>query len=159
MATMPESLQDLGKSIMSMDVTKGADRFLDTLAKLKVPGVDMDALVASQRDNLEAMTIANQAVKDGGVEVGKWQMKILKQTLEEIAKTGGSMTKVGSPKEVVGEQTDIAKRAFETAVTNMRELADILNTANRDATKAIVDRVPDSLDEVKDILKVNKQGG
>ncbi|WP_089724902.1 phasin family protein [Candidatus Thiosymbion oneisti] len=156
MATTPESLQDLGKSIMSMDITKGADRFLDALAKLKVPGVDMDALVASQRDNLEAMGKANQAVMEGVTGVGKWQMKILMQTLEEISKTGGSMTKIGSPKAVVGEQTDMAKRAFETAVTSMRELADILNTANQTATKVIVDRVPDSLDEVKEILKVTQ---
>ncbi len=157
MATMPESLQDLGKSIMGMDMTKGADQFLDGLAKLKVPGVDMDALVASQRDNLEAMTKANKAAMEGVTGVGKWQMKILNQTLEELSKAGGSMTKISSPKDVVGEQTDMAKRAFETAVTNMRELADILNTANETATRAIVDRVPDSLDEVKDILKVNKQ--
>ena len=54
------------------------------------------------------------------------------------------------------EQTELAKRAFETAVKNMRELADIVNKANEEATRAIVERVPESLDEIKEVLKVKQ---
>lgn len=156
MAKAPESLQDFAKSLVDLDVTKGAEQILDALAKMQVPGIDMAHLVANQRDNLEAVTSANKAAMEGMKGVGEWQMKILKQTVEEISKAAGGMAKIHSPKDVVVEQTELAKRAFETAVKNMRELADIVNKANEEATRAIVERVPESLDEIKEVLKVEK---
>ena len=158
MAKLPESLQDFSKSLMELDMTKGAEQILNKLSQLQVPGLDMDAVVASQRDNLEAVTHANRVAMEGIKGVGEWQMKILNQTIEEISKAAGEMTKVRSPQDVVVEQTELAKRAFETAVSNMRDLADILNKADETATSAIVERVPESLDEIKDVLKVKQQG-
>jgi hypothetical protein len=38
----------------------------------------------------------------------------------------------------------------------MQDLADILHKANEDATKVIVERVPESLDEIKEVLKTKK---
>lgn len=156
MAKTPESLQDFAKSLIDLDVTKGAEQILNRLAELKVPGLDMDALVASQRDNLEAVSKANKAAMEGLKGVGEWQVTILKQAMEEISESAATVTKVRSPQDVVVEQTELAKRIFETAVKNMRELADILHKANEDATKVIVERVPESLDEMKEVLKANK---
>ena len=156
MTKIPESLQDFAKSLMDLDVTKGAEEVLNKLAQLQVPGVDMDALVASQRDNLEALSSANRAAMEGVKGVGEWQLKILSQTIDEIGKTAQEMTGVHSPQEMVVEQTELAKRAFETAVTNMRELAEILNKANENASRAIVDRVRESLEEIKEVLKVKQ---
>lgn len=151
-----DTLKELSKSLMDLDMTKGAEKILDMFAQLKVPGVDMAMLVASQRDNLEAVAKANQAAMQGLKGVGEWQMKILKGTIDEITKAAGEMPKVHSPQDIVVEQTELAKRAFETAVNNMRELADILNKANEEATRVIVERVPESLDEIKDVLKVKQ---
>lgn len=156
MAKTPDSLQDFAKSLIDLDVTKGAEQILNQLAELKVPGLDMDALVASQRDNLEAVTKANKAAMEGLKGLGEWQVKILKQAMEGISESAAAATKVRSPQDVVVEQTELAKRVFETAVKNMRELADILHKANEDATKVIVERVPESLDEMKEVLKANK---
>lgn len=113
-------------------------------------------LVASQRDNLEAMSKANRAAMEGIKGAGQWQMKILNETIEEITKAAGEMIKVQSSRDVVVEQTELAKRAFEAAVNNLRELADILHKANVDATRAIVERVPESLDKIKRVLKVQE---
>ena len=93
---------------------------------------------------------------EGMKGIGGWQIKILNETMQEISKTASEMTKVRSPEDAVAEQTDLAKRAFETAVNNMRELANILSKANEAATRAIVERVPESLDEIKEVLKVKK---
>jgi phasin family protein len=156
MAKTPESLQDFAKSLTDLDMTKGAEQILNQLAELKVPGLDMDALVASQRDNLEAVVKANRAAMEGLKEVGAWQVKILKQALEDISHSATALTKVQAPQNALVEQTEVAKRVFETAVKNMRELADILHKTNEDATKVIVERVPESLDEIKEVLKTKK---
>jgi hypothetical protein len=36
----------------------------------------------------------------------------------------------------------------------MRELAQIVNNANQEATDAIVRRIPESLGEIRDVLKI-----
>jgi phasin family protein len=156
MTKTPESLQDFTKSLVDLDVTNGVEQILERIAGLQVPGVDMAMLVASQRENLEAMSKVNRAAMDGMKGVGEWQMKILNETMEEISKATGGITKVRSPRDAVVEQTELAKRAFETAVNHMRELADILRKANEGATRAVVERVPESLDEIKQVLKVRE---
>jgi phasin family protein len=156
MVKTPESLQKFSKSLMDLDMTKGVEQVLNQLAELKVPGVDMDALVASQRDNLEAVAKANRAAMEGLKGVGEWQVKILKQAMEDISESTAALTRAESPQAALVEQAEVAKRVFEMAVKNMQDLADILHKANEDATKVIVERVPESLDEIKEVLKTKK---
>ena len=59
---------------------------------------------------------------------------------------------------MIAAETDLAKKAFETAVSKMRELAEIVTKANQQATDAIVNRIPASLDEIKDVLKLPPGG-
>lgn len=157
MANTSNPLLDFSKSMMDLDLTKGADEFLKRLAQLKVPGIDMDALVATQRDDLEALTKANRAAIEGMKAVAELQVKILKETMDEISDVAGGLTKAGSPQDLAGKQTELAKHAFQTAVTHMREFAELVTKANKEATDAIVERVPDHLDEIKDILKIKQQ--
>ena len=157
MAESSNALRDFTKSIVDLDLTKGADKFLSTLAKLKVPGIDMDALVASQRDDLEALTRANRAVMEGTQAVAQLQVKILKETMEEISNVANELTKAGSPQELAARQTDLAKQAFQTAVSHMRELAELMSKASKEATDVIVERVPDHLNDIKNILKIEQQ--
>jgi phasin family protein len=148
---------DFSKFMAGLDLTKGADELIKMLAQYKVPGVNMDALVASQRDNLEALATANRAALEGMKAVAEWEVKILRETMEEITNAVGELAKAGSPKDVVAKQADLAKHAFQAAITNMRELAEIVNKAHQEATDAITERVTESLDEIKDVLKIEQQ--
>jgi phasin family protein len=148
---------DFSKFIAGLDLTKGADELMKMLAQYKVPGVNMDALVASQRENLEALATANRAAFEGMKAVAEWQVKILNETMKEISNTAGELAKAGSPQDVVGKQADLAKQALQAAVTNMRDLAEIVNKAHQEATGAITERVTESLDEIKDVLKIKQE--
>ena len=159
MTELSKPLSDLLKSMASMDVTKGSEQMLGFLAGLNIPGVNMDALVASQRDNIEALTASNRAALEGVKAVGEWQMKILKETAQELTVALGGLTKVGSPQQLVAAEADLAKKAFETAVSKMRELSEIVTKANQQATNAIVNRIPASLEEIKDVLKLPQTPG
>lgn len=154
MSDIGESVRDVGNSLMSLDLTKMADEMTRMMAKANVPGIDMDALVATQRDNMEALTAANQAAVEGLKAIAAWEVKVLKATMEEVSNAAGELSKVRSPKEAVAEQTEVAKQVFQTSVSNLRELAEIVSHANQTVSRAIVDRVPDSLDEMKEVLKV-----
>jgi phasin family protein len=63
------------------------------------------------------------------------------------------LTKVGSAQQLVETETEMARKAFDAAMRQMQELAEIVTDANLQATEAIVRRIPDSLDEIKDLLK------
>lgn len=152
-------LSDWLKSMSSLDVSKGSEQLLNILAGLKVPGVNMDALVASQRDNLEALSASNRAALEGIKAVGEWQVRILQETVQELTATLGQLPKVSSPQQLVVAEAELAKKAFETAVNKMRELSEIVTRANRQAADAIINRVPASLEEIKDVLKTPQAPG
>jgi phasin family protein len=81
-------------------------------------------------------------------------LKILQETIQGMTTAVGGLAKAGSPQQLMAAETELAKKAFETAVSKMRELAEIVAKANQQATDAIVNRVPASLDEIRDVLKL-----
>lgn len=154
MTDFAKLLSDWSKAMASMDVTRGSEQLLNMMAGWKVPGVNMDALVASQRDNLEALSTANRAALDGMKAVGEWQVKLLQETMRELRAAIETVAKGGSAQDIVAAETELTRKALEKAVGEMRELAEIVVKANQQATTAILQRIPASLNEIKGVLKV-----
>jgi phasin family protein len=122
------------------------------MADLKMPGVNMEQVVASQRRNLEALAAANNLAVQGFQAVTKRQAEILKQTLEQTSQAMREVMAAGSPEDKAARQTELAKEAFERAIANMRELAEMVTKAQNEANEVITRRVTESLDEIKDLL-------
>ena len=120
--------------------------------EFKMPGVNMEQVVASQRRNLEALTAANQLAMQGFQAVTRRQAEILKQTLEQTSVAMREVMAAGSPEDKAARQTELAKEAFERAIANMRELAEMVSKAQTEANEVITKRVTESLDEMKDLL-------
>jgi len=120
--------------------------------EFKMPGVNMEQVVASQRRNLEALTAANHLAVQGFQAVTKRQAEILKQTLEQTSVAMREVMAAGSPEDKAARQTELAKEAFERAIANMRELAEMVSKAQTEANEVITKRVTESLDEMKDLL-------
>ena len=120
--------------------------------EFKMPGVNMEQVVASQRRNLEALTAANTLAVQGFQAVTKRQAEILKQTLEQTSVAMREVMAAGSPEDKAARQTELAKEAFERAIANMRELAEMVSKAQTEANEVITKRVTESLDEMKDLL-------
>ncbi len=121
-------------------------------ADFKFPGIDYESLMASQRRNIEALTHANQLAVEGMQAVAKRQAEILRQTMEETTRAMQSLLGTASPEERMSKQTDIIKTAFERAIANMRELAELVTKSNAEAFQIVNRRVTDSLDELKQAI-------
>lgn len=128
------------------DFKRYADQF-------QVPGLDSKALVEAQRKNIEAMSQANRVAFEGIQAVAQRQGEIFRQTMDEAAKTMQDVSAVNSPEERAAKQADIAKHAFETAIKNTRELAELGAKSQNEAVELINKRVSESFDEVRDSLK------
>ena len=135
--------------------TKQAEQFFDFdiskyLGDFKVPGVDVDSLVSSQRKNIEALTQANKLAYDGLQAVVKRQAEILRQTVDEIAQATKDIAEPGNPQDKASKQAELAKEAFERSLSNLRELSEMIAKANTEAFDLLNKRFTQSLDEVRD---------
>ncbi len=120
------------------------------LGEFKVPGVDVEALVSSQRKNIDALTQANKLAYDGLQAVVKRQVEILRQTIDEVAQVTRDLTEPGSPQDKVAKQTELAKESFERSLSNLRELSEMVAKANSEAFDLLNKRFTQNLDEIRD---------
>ncbi|HSO42387.1 MAG: phasin family protein [Rhodospirillales bacterium] len=157
MMKAPEPLFDISKFMKEVDPGKMMEEFSKMLKQYNLPGVDMDALMASQKKNLEALTQANRVALEGLQAVAKRQAEILQETMNEASKAVDVLSKAGSPSEVAAKQAELAKDAFERALSNMRELAEMVAKSNEEATSTINARISATLDEIKDMALKMKQ--
>lgn len=127
------------------------------MGEFKVPNVDVDAVVAAQKKNIEALTSANQLAVEGMQAVAKRQTEILRQTVEELQKNVQALMENGAPEAKVAKGTELTKLAFEKAISNMKELSEMVVKSNGEAFDVINKRVAESLDEIRDIAKKTKK--
>lgn len=122
------------------------------MSEMKLPGLDTSALMAAQQRNMEAIAKANQLAAEGMQAVMKRQTEIIQTSMEEVSRTMSSMMSNASPEERMARQAELAKAAFEKAVANTREIAELVARANKDTFDVINKRVADGLDEVRELV-------
>ena len=140
-----------------LDPAKLSEELKNVLRGSKLPGVDVDALVASERKNVEALTEASRATFESMQAIGKRQIEIFQETMNEATKAYDALTKSGSPPEVVAKETEIAKEAFQKGLSNMRELAEMVTQAQHEVMDRINVRIAESLDELKEMALKAKE--
>jgi phasin family protein len=129
------------------DVTK-------VMADFRVPGVDVEAVVASQRKNIEALTQANQLAVEGVQAVIRRQTEIARAAIEEFSSMFKDFVQpTSSPEDKIAKQAEYSKVALEKALANARELTEMVTKANTEAFNVINKRVTETLDEVRDYAK------
>ena len=129
------------------DVTK-------IMGDFRVPGVDLEAAVASQRKNIEALTQANQLAVEGVQALMRRQVEITRQAIEDFSAMFRDFVQPnGSPEDRFAKQAEYSKHAIEKGLSNAKELTELVTKANTEAFNVINKRVTESLDEVRDFAK------
>ncbi len=135
----------------------GKNGFFDVtkvIGDFKLPGIDLEAAVASQRKNLEALTQANQLAVEGVQAVLRRQAEITRQAMEDFSAMFRDFVQPnGSPEDRIAKQAEYSKQAIEKSLSNAKELTEMVTKANTEAFNVINKRVTDSLDEVRDFAK------
>ncbi len=119
------------------------------LRDLKVPGVDVQALLDTQRKNIETLTEANRVVVQGMQAVARRQSEILAQAMTEISSAAQEIARAGDFQSMSAKQSEWIRQAFERAVANMRELAEMITKSNQEAFELINKRVAESVEELR----------
>lgn len=121
-------------------------------AQFKVPGLDAESILATQRKNIEALTKANQLAVEGLQAVGRRQVEIIRSAMVDSSAQLRDLFGTLKPEERVAKQTEIAKKSIEKAIADARELAEIVSKAQNEAFEVLNKRLSEGLDEVHSLV-------
>ena len=137
MAFPPKSMADFGD-------------FGKLFADLKLPvAPDMEAFVTASRRNMETLTAANKVALEGAQAVARRHVEILQQSMGELTEAVRAMSSVEAPQAKAAKQAELLKQAYERAVSNMKELGDLIQHSNTEAVNLLNARFVEAMDEVK----------
>ena len=120
------------------------------LSEWRVPGLpDVEQLAAAQRRNFEALSAANKVALEGAQAVARRHMEILQQSMSEMTQAMQSVAGAQDPQARAAKQAEMLKSAYERAVGNMREVADLIQKSNTEALSLLNQRFTEAMDEVK----------
>jgi phasin family protein len=124
------------------DVTKAFGDF-------RLPGLDVEAIVATQRKNLEALVQANQLAVEGIRALAQRQAEIARQAFDEASTLVREWTRPAAPEERLSKNVEVAKQSFEKGLANARELSELTTKASTDVFGVIARRVSEGFDEAR----------
>jgi len=131
---------------------------MKVLGEFRMPAMpDMEALAAAQRKNIEALSTANRVALEGAQAVARRHMEIMQSSVAEMTEAMKSFSATDAPQDKATKQAEIAKSTYEKAVSNLQEIADLIQKSNSEALSVINKRFAEAMDEVKSLM--TKKGG
>jgi phasin family protein len=116
----------------------------------KIPGLDVEAIMAAQKKNVEAMIGANQIVAEGYQAVAKRQIELAQTTLQETQARVTNLMTDTSPEGRMAKQAEMVKTGIEQASQSMHEVSEVLRKSQTEAFALIKRRMDESVDEIKE---------
>ena len=149
---MTDKMTSMGANAMS--------EFQRMFSEMKVPSLpDMEALMAAHRRNLETLSAANRVALEGAQAVARRNMEIMQQTMSELTEGMRHFSSGEPPQARAIRQADMLKTTYERAVSNMQEIADLIQRSNGEALELLNKRFAEAVDEVKGLVAQSNAKG
>ena len=126
------------------------------MGEFKLPGVDMESLMEAQRKNIEAVTQANKVAVEGMQAIAKRQAEMLAESMAAVSEAAKEISNAKSPQDFTSKEAELAREAFEKALANMRELAELVGKSNSEAFEVMNNRFNESLKELTSLIKAKQ---
>jgi phasin family protein len=136
MARQPEQ-----ESILDMFAKFGSD--------MKLPKMDVEAVLSHHRKNLEALEKSARAAAAGATSVMAKQREALQETLGEFAEMAKGYGGPSNPQDFMSKQAEFARKSFEAAVKNAGEVAEIVRKSGSEALDILRERMEEAMKEVR----------
>jgi phasin family protein len=124
------------------DITKMMEGF-------KLPGVDMGAIMEARRKDVDALVAANKAAYESMKAMGAKQTEMFKEAMQSIQESG----KGGADP---SKHAELARKAYEKALLDMKELAEMAKQSHAEAMAHITDRANEHVAEIKKMMAPKK---
>ncbi len=114
---------------------------------------DMKGLLETQRKNVQAISEANQIAMGNLQTIAQRQTEILSQIVEDNSLIAKELMTEGTPEEKIAKNAKLFKGIYERTVGNMKELSEIINKSNQEASTIINKRVTATMNEIQSSLE------
>jgi phasin family protein len=122
--------------------------------EMKLPALpDIEVVLATHRRNLEALSEANRVALEGAQAVARRHMEIMQSTMTGLTETLKDLSASDTPAIRATKQADLLKQAYENAVSNTRELGDLIQKSNAEAMEKLNHRFSEAMNEMKTLFK------
>jgi phasin family protein len=129
------------------------DDFMKMFSEFKMPAMpDMSAFAEAQKRNIEALTTANKLAMEGAQAIARRNMEIMQQTMSEMSEAVQSMASQEPAAAKAAKQAEMLKAGYEKAVTNMREISELIQKSNGEALGVLNARFTTAMEEVKSLV-------
>jgi len=115
----------------------------------KFPVMNVESAVETGRKNFAAMTTASTAAVETFKAIAQRQGDMVRAVMEDFSKLGSEVLGAASIEEKAAKQVDFAKKSYDAAIANTRELADLYTKGQADAFETLNARVAELTEEVK----------
>lgn len=126
------------------------------LEQFKVPGVDMSAIIESRRKDIDALVAANQAALDAMQALAKKQTDLLTQAMQGVQEAASGITNGGAGMPDPTKVAELARKAYEKTLLDLKDMAEIARQAQTDAMAGISERASKSLQEIQAMTSPKK---
>jgi phasin family protein len=133
-------------TFFDFDVTK-------MMADFRFRPFDVEALMAAQRRNIEALSQANQPAVEGMQAVAKRQIEVARQAVEDVSALLRDLSQPASPEDRIAKNTEFAKQMLEKSVNHGREITLLATKAGTEAADVLRKRATEGLDEFRELAK------
>ena len=119
------------------------------IEKLKLPNLDIDALIDWQRKDMEALTEANRQASEGLKALVERRNEILRETLTEWQ----AAIKDATSAEAMSKRAEAATQGMQKAMANFRELSEMEAQARNNAWKVVQERMQENMASLQKLLQ------
>ena len=130
-----------------------SDSFLDMFSRfgrdLKVPSVDVEAIISHHRKNLEALEKSAKAGAAGASSLLTRQREMVQEALREITELAQNYRAPGNPQEMMAKQAEFARKSFETALKNAGEVTELVRKSGTESVEILRERIKDAMAEIR----------
>jgi len=130
--------------------------FSKIAGEFKFPMVNVETVVETGRKNFAAMTTASTAAVESMKTIATRQGDMFRAAMEDFSKHGSDVLSAATVEEKIAKQIDFAKKSYDLAITNSKELAGLYTKGQTEAFETLSARVADLTEEVKAAIAAKK---
>ncbi len=117
--------------------------------EFKFPMINVESIVESNRKNFAAFTTASTSAVESLKTIAQRQGDMVRAALEDFSKHGSEVLAAATVEEKATKQIDFAKKSYDLALANAKELGELYAKSQTEAFNVIHERIAEFADEVK----------
>jgi phasin family protein len=120
-------------------------------ADFRYKPIDVEAVWAAQRRNIEALSQANHAAVEGVQALARRQIELTREAFEGITTLLRDLAQPVSTEERIAKNTDYVKQMLDKSMSHTREVTGIATRAGAEAAEILRKRTVEGLDELRSL--------